>query len=84
MKMIGPVDWAIILWVSVCRDLLAGGSGPKPMVPTTTDMVIATPIGNPMQLVEVVGNSWNILRNVDIAVPQWGTIIQDGLQALAR
>ena len=23
-----PVDLAIILWVSVCRDLLAGGSGP--------------------------------------------------------
>ena len=50
----------------------------------TMDMVIATPIRNPMQLVEVVGNSWNILRNVDIAVPQWGAVIQEGLQASAK
>ena len=33
MKVIGPVDWAIILWASVIRGLLEGGSGPKPMVP---------------------------------------------------
>ena len=26
-------DWAIDLWDGVCRDLLAGGYGPKPMVP---------------------------------------------------
>ena len=34
MKVTGPVDWAIILWASVIRGLLARGSGPKPMVPT--------------------------------------------------
>ena len=32
--MIGTIDWAIILWVSVCWGLLARGSRPKPMVPT--------------------------------------------------
>ena len=31
---LGLVDWAIILWVSVCRGLLVGGFGPQPMVPT--------------------------------------------------
>ena len=34
MRTIGPVDWAIILWFSVGRGLLAGVVGPKPMVPT--------------------------------------------------
>ena len=32
--MIGTIDLAIILWVSVCWGLLARGSGPKPLVPT--------------------------------------------------
>ena len=27
-------NWVNTLWASVIRDLLAGGSGPKPMVPT--------------------------------------------------
>ena len=34
MKMIGPVDWAIIPWASISLGLLAGGSGLEPMVPT--------------------------------------------------
>ena len=34
MKIIGPVDRVIILWASVSRALLAGGSGSKPIVPT--------------------------------------------------
>ena len=34
MKTIGLVDWAIILWVSIDRGLLAGVVMPKPMVPT--------------------------------------------------
>ena len=34
MITIGPVDWAIILWSSVSRGLLAGVVGRKPMVPT--------------------------------------------------
>ena len=33
MKVTGPVDWDFILWASVIRGPLAGGSGPKPMVP---------------------------------------------------
>ena len=37
MKMIGPVDWAIILWSSVGWGLLAGVVGPKPMVPTVAE-----------------------------------------------
>ena len=34
MKIIRPIDWAIILWASVSRGLLSVGAGPKPMVPT--------------------------------------------------
>ena len=37
MKMIGPVDWAIILWSSVGWGLLAGVVGLKPMVPTVAE-----------------------------------------------
>ena len=34
MKVTGPVDWDFILWTSVIRGPLVGGSRPKPMVPT--------------------------------------------------
>ena len=44
MKIIGPVDWAIILWASVSRGLLAGGYGPKPMVPTYENWSLFQPI----------------------------------------
>ena len=34
MKTIGPVDWAVIMWSSIGRGLLAEVVGPKPMVLT--------------------------------------------------
>ena len=47
MRTIGPVDWAIILWSSVGRDLLAGVVGPKPMVPIMPPLFLAREDGYP-------------------------------------
>ena len=54
MKTIGLVDWAIILWSSVGRGLLAGVVGPKPMVPTMPPFFLAGDGSSPRLEKEIV------------------------------